>query len=69
MARQVNRKPPKGVAPLDGRDPIAVLVVALHGAGVGCRSGRCVMAEHEADATRLALALAYPEDAGLRRLG
>lgn len=69
MSRQVNRKPPKGVAPLDKRDPVAVLVLALHASGVGCRPGRCVMAEHEADATRLALALAYPEDPAVRRFG
>ena len=60
MARTITKKDPKGWAGPDPKDPIAVLVVALHAAHVGCRASRCVMAEHEQDATRLALALAYP---------
>jgi hypothetical protein len=69
MSRQVNRKPPKGVAPYRADDPVAVLAHALHRAEVGCRAGRCVLAEHETDATRLALVLSDPAAPGARRLG
>jgi hypothetical protein len=69
MSRQVNRKPPKGVAPTDIEDPVSGLASALHRSEVGCRSGRCVLAEHEVDAARLWLALAYPDEPAVRRRG